>query len=381
MSDGHWDPAFARVRDAFDGNFRDHGELGAALCVHVGGRRVVDLWGGFADVARTRPWRDDTVVNVFSAVKGLTAVCAHWLVEHGQLALEARVAALWPELAAGGGGTKDAIEVHELLSHRAGLAALHQDVALGAALAWEPMVEALAAEVPWWTPGAAHGYHAITFGWLVGEVVRRASGRRLREVWRELAGERAAELDVGWHGDEARVAEVAPMRMGVAADDPFLARLADRASLTFHALVMPSELATPGLVNRAAWRHAELPASNGHASARGLAGLYAGLIGGGDRLLSPSTVARATAACSEGPDQVLVHPSRFGLGFMLPSLLRPFSPQPRAFGHSGAGGSLGFADADAGIALGYVVNQPIATSIGGDPRWRPIVTALYESLG
>jgi CubicO group peptidase (beta-lactamase class C family) len=380
LIEGTCDPAFARVRDAFAAGFAAHGELGAALCVFAGGRAVVDVWGGFADVARTRRWRRDTVVNVFSAVKALTAVCAHRLVDDGRLDLEAPVAALWPEFARNG---KEAIRVDELLAHRAGLAALHDEVPAGAALRWEPMVAALAAETPWWPPGTAHGYHAITFGWLVGEVVRRAGGTRLREQWRALGGPLADELDVGWHGDGARVAEVAPVRPLFAADDPFVRALADRASLGFRALMTPPELATPGIVNRDDWRRAELPASNGHASARGLGQLYAALVGIAPALpslLSGAAVARAIAPRSEGPDRVLVHESRFALGFMLPSPLRPFSPNRRAFGHGGAGGSLGFADPDAGVALGYVVNQPLATSLGGDPRWQPIVRALYEAL-
>jgi CubicO group peptidase (beta-lactamase class C family) len=376
--DGDFDPAFARVRDAFAGNFAAHGELGAALCVVVAGRRVVNLWGGHADAARTRPWRSDTVVNIFSSIKGVTAACAHFLVEKGELDLDAPVSRLWPEL----GGGKQAITVRQLLSHRAGLAALHQDPPRGAALSWEAMTRALADETPWWPPGEAHGYHAVTFGWLVGEVVRRAARRPLRAVLGEMLGPLGADIDIGWHGDVARVAEIVPVRMALDAADPFVGALCDRSTLSFHALLLPTELATPGLVNSDAWRDAELPASNGHASANGLASFYAALIAGanyaGHRPLGRETVAQATAPHAEGPDRVLIHPSRFALGFMLPSPLRPFSRNPRAFGHSGAGGSFGFADPDRELAVGYVVNQPIASSLGGDPRWASLIDALYS---
>jgi CubicO group peptidase (beta-lactamase class C family) len=373
--EGECDPAFEQVREAFAGNFGDGGELGAALCVIVKGRRVVHLWGGHADVARARPWRSDTVVNVFSAVKSVTAVCAHRLIDEGRLDLDWPVQRVWPEFC------DPTIAIHELLSHRSGLAAFHQDPPPGAALSWDAMTRALADETPWWEPGAAHGYHALTFGWLVGEVVGRAAGRPLRSVAREVLGEIANDVDIGWHGDPERVAEVAPSRPRIDSADPFIAALRDRTALSFHALLLPSELSTPGLVNSDAWRRAKLPAANGHASAVGLARFYAALLGCGElgnhRPLSPEALARATTPQSDGPDRVLIHPTRFALGFMLPCALRPLSPNPRAFGHSGAGGSLGFADPDAEMSVGYVVNQPLTTTLGGDPRWRPILDALY----
>src|SRR5262249_47713102 len=247
--------------------------------------------------------------------------CAHRVVDDGRLDLDAPVARVWPELARGALGDT---RVHELLSHRAGLAALHRDPPPGAGLEWEPMIRALEDETPWWPPGSAHGYHAITFGWLVGEVVQRAAGRPLREVLDAFAAPLRLELDIGWRGDPERVAELAPMRLSPAAPgDPFFATLADPAALTAHALTIPTVHGAPGMVNSAAWRAAVIPASNGHASARGLARLYAALAGGG--LLSPETLARAVAPASEGPDRVLRHPTRFGLGFMLSNPLRPFS--------------------------------------------------------
>lgn len=376
---GACDPGFAAVGEAFADGFRTRGELGAALCVVRRGRPVVDVWGGHADVGRTRAWHADTVVNVYSAVKGATALCAHRVVERGLLDLDAPVARVWPQLARGAMGDT---RVHELLSHRAGLAALHEDPPPGAGLAWEPMIRALEDETPWWPPGSAHGYHAITFGWLVGEVVQRAAGKSPRELLDEIVAPLALDLDIGWHGDASRVAEMAPVRLpAVAPGDPFFAAMADPRSLTARALFTPSEHAKPGMVNSAAWRAAVIPASNGHASARGLARMYGALAGGGDiPLLSAETLARAVAPRSEGPDRVLMHPTRFGLGFMLSNPLRPFSPNARAFGHSGAGGSVGFADPDAEIAFGYVVNQPFASSLGGDARWGPIVSALYAAL-
>ncbi|WP_433930375.1 serine hydrolase domain-containing protein [Sorangium cellulosum] len=388
---GSCDPAFAPVRAAFAANFERFPELGAAVCVAVRGRVVVDLWAGFRDAARTAPWGGDTIVNVFSATKGAVALCAHALAERGALDLDAPVAAFWPEFAAAGKGH---VRVAQLLDHSAGLPALRAEPPEGALYDWQAMTSALAAEEPFWEPGARHGYHAVTFGFLVGEVIRRARGRRVGAFLREaVAGPLGLDLHIGVGAEhDARIAEVPPMIAMVAgpgAGGPggaFAASLRDPTSLTALAFTRPRDLVAPGFVNTARARRAEIPALNGHANARALARMYGALANGGAlsdggaRVLSPQAIEAALAERSRGIDAVLLAESRFSLGFMLPSALRPFGRGPRTFGHPGAGGALGFADPDAGLGFGYTPNQTLASGEGGDPRWPALIDAVYACL-
>ncbi|WP_437315781.1 serine hydrolase domain-containing protein [Sorangium sp. So ce385] len=382
---GSCDPAFAPVRAAFASNFERFPELGAAVSVAVRGRVVVDLWAGFRDAARTAPWGGDTIVNVFSATKGAVALCAHALAQRRALDVDAPVAAAWPEFAAAG---KARVLVGQLLDHSAGLPALRAEPAEGALYDWRAMTAALAAEAPFWEPGARHGYHAVTFGFLVGEVIRRASGRRVGAFLREAV---AGPLDLDFHigtgaEHDGRIAEVPPTIAGPSGvGGAFAASFRDPASLTSMAFTRPRDLVSPGLVNTARARRAEIPALNGHANARALARMYGALANGGAlagtaRVLSPEAVEAALAERSRGPDAVLLAESRFSLGFMLPSALRPFGRGPRAFGHPGAGGALGFADPDAGLGFGYTPNQTIASGEGGDPRWPALIDAAYACL-
>ncbi|WP_437607596.1 serine hydrolase domain-containing protein [Sorangium sp. So ce834] len=382
---GSCDPAFAPVRAAFASNFERFPELGAAVSVAVRGRVVVDLWAGFRDAARAAPWGGDTIVNVFSATKGAVALCAHALAERRALDVDAPVAASWPEFAAAG---KERVLVGQLLDHSAGLPALRAEPAEGALYDWQAMTTALAAEAPFWEPGARHGYHAVTFGFLVGEVIRRASGRRVGAFLREAV---AGPLDLDFHigtgaEHDGRIAEVPPTIASPSGlGGAFAASFRDPASLTSMAFTRPRDLVSPGLVNTARARRAEIPALNGHANARALARMYGALANGGAladaaRVLSPEAVEAALAERSRGPDAVLLAESRFSLGFMLPSALRPFGRGPRTFGHPGAGGALGFADPDAGLGFGYTPNQPIASGEGGDPRWSALIDAVYSCL-
>ncbi|XXT18191.1 serine hydrolase domain-containing protein [Sorangium sp. So ce429] len=386
--DGHCDPAFAPVRAAFASNFERFPELGAAVCVAARGRVVVDLWAGFRDAARTAPWRGDTIVNVFSATKGAVALCAHALAERGALDLDAPVAASWPEFGAAGKGR---VLVAQLLDHSAGLPALRAEPPEGALYDWQAMTAALAAEEPFWEPGARHGYHAVTFGFLVGEVIRRASGRRVGAFLREaVAGPLGLDLHIGTGAEhDGRIAEVPPTIASAPGSSGLGGALAasfrDPTSLTSMAFTRPRDLVAPGFVNTARARRAEIPALNGHANARALARMYGALAHGGAladtaRVLSPQAVEAALAELSRGPDAVLLAESRFSLGFMLPSALRPFGRGPRTFGHPGAGGALGFADPDAGLGFGYTPNQTIASFAGGDPRWPALIEAVYSCL-
>jgi CubicO group peptidase (beta-lactamase class C family) len=377
---GHVDPRFARVRDAFADNFAHHGDVGAACCVYWRGRPVVDLWGGVADQATERPWRADTPVVTFSSTKGVTAICAHVLAERGRLDLDAPVARYWPEFAAAG---KGAIPVRWLLSHRAGLAAVDGEFTLEQALAWEPVVTALARQAPNWEPGTRHGYHMRSYGWLVGELIRRVTGRT---VGRFFADEMAAPLGLEfWIGLPEAVEPKVATTYGPPPPDPAIAeamsRLAAPGTLPGRVWTGPSDLFHyDDMWNRRALRAAELPSSNGIGTARALARLYAACIGDVDgvRLLRADTVAGATVEQSVGTDAVLLLPTRFGTGFMLPPALS-LAARPSAFGHPGAGGSLGLADPDADLAFGYVMNQ-MRLGVTGDPRAQSVLEATYLSL-
>ncbi|MER6682734.1 serine hydrolase domain-containing protein [Streptomyces olivaceoviridis] len=378
---------FEGVRDAFAENFAEREDIGAAVCVYRDGRPVVDLWGGSADPGTGRPWERGTLQLVYSATKGATAAAAHLLVQRGLLELDAPVAEYWPEFAANG---KAEIPVRFLLSHQSGLVALDRPVPLAEALAWHPMTVALAAQRPVWVPGTTHGYHGRTWGWLVGEVIRRVSGRT---PGRFFADEIAAPLGLDFFiglptGERGRVSHMAfrkpdvdlttlppesvpeDLREQVAAwRDP------DSLSNRAYAVTDPAGID----FNSPEVQAAELPSSNGIGTARALARLYAALIGevDGVRLLTPGTLASATAEQANGQDRVMLVPSRFSTGYMLPTDANPMTG-PGAFGHTGRGGSLGFADPDLGIAFGYVVNHIIGGS--GDVRAQSLVDAVRKSL-
>lgn len=379
---------FEPVREAFAANFARHGDIGAAVCVYRDGRPVVDLWGGFADPDAGRPWARDTLQLVYSATKGATATAAHLLAQRGALDLDAPVAEYWPEFAANG---KAEIPVRWLLSHRAGVVALDDPVQLPDALAWQPMVAALAAQRPAWTPGTAHGYHGRTFGWLVGEVIRRVSGRTPGRFFaEEIAAPLGLDFFIGLPARErGRVSRMVYKQpdFDLAAAPPeaipeefreLVAALLDPNSLYNRAF----SLTDPAQIdfNSPEVQAAEIPASNGIGTARGLARMYAGLIGevDGVRLFTPETVAAAAKEQSRGADRVILVPSRFGSGYMLPTDVTPLTG-PSSFGHPGRGGSLGFADPEHGIAFGYVMNH-IIEGAPDDVRAASLVEAVRESL-
>jgi CubicO group peptidase (beta-lactamase class C family) len=382
---GSVDPRFERVRESFAENFRERGEVGAAVAVTVDGATAVDLWAGHADQARSRPWQRDTIVNVYSTTKGMAALCLLRLVDEGRVDLDAPVARYWPEFAQAG---KDAMPVRHLLGHRSGLAAVKPLLPDEALYEWSAMTDALAAHEPWWEPGEAHGYHAVTFGWLVGEVVRRVTGRSLGAYFRaEVAGPLGADFHIGL-GDEEhdRVAEMsAPPPPEAGGVDLGRAMLSDPEGLVARAFLNPPSMARG--VNVPEWRRAEIPGANGHGDARSLARVYGALARGGSidgvHVLSAQGIERCRTELSSGPDLVLQIRTRFGHGFMLPQPDVPggsFGPSPGAFGHPGAGGSVGFADPDARIGFGYVMNR-MGPHILLDPRATALVDAVYASLG
>ena len=388
MVDGTCDKRFDGVRAEFERNFAERGEAGAAVCVFVDGEPVVDLHGGVADADSGRMWTADTGVIVWSSTKGATALCAHLLVDRGQLDLDAPVARYWPEFAAAG---KENITIRILLSHQAGLPALHEPVPAGAFADWGLMVERLAAETPFWEPGTRTGYHALTYGWLVGEVVRRISSRTLGQFFAdEVAGPLGLEFWIGLPPDHAAPLArliAATMEPGATPSSFALAAMTDPTSIAA-AIVNNSGgyLAEP---DQPLYHAAEIPAAGGIATARGLARLYrplaAGGSAGGIRLIGPETLAEASQVhAATAVDASLRAPTRFGLGFA--RSVGTVSPGDTvalgaaAFGHSGAGGSIGFADPDAGLAFGYVMNR-MGTGLGLNDRGQSLVDATYRALG
>ncbi|MEO8601535.1 MAG: serine hydrolase domain-containing protein [bacterium] len=380
---------FARVREVFERSFRNGKEVGAAVAVVQDGETVVDLWGGWADLARTRPWERNTIVNVYSCTKAMAALCAHQLIERGRLDLDTPVAEYWPEFGQRG---KRNIPVRWLLSHRAGLPAVRETLPMEALYDWTMITEALAAEEPWWEPGTAHGYHAVTFGWLAGELVRRIDGRSLGTYFRqEIAEPLGLDFHIGLPDvHHHRVGELVELGAGGLEDlDPstlglMQVILSDLEGITARAFMNPPSMALG--VNNPEWRRAEIPGANGHAPARGLARVYGALARGGDldgiHVLDPAAVARLSTEHSFGADRVLQIDTRFGLGVMLPQERRDarFGPSPRAFGHPGAGGALGCGDPDAKIGFGYTPNL-LGPHILFDPRALALLDAVYASLG
>jgi CubicO group peptidase (beta-lactamase class C family) len=376
------------VREQFEKNFEGV-ELGAAVAITLDGEPVVDLFGGYVDKEKTREWERDTLVNVYSTTKGMVALCAHMLVERGLLDVEAPVARYWPEFAAAG---KQDIPVRWLLSHQAGLPAVRKTLSPESLYDWTAMCAALAEQEPWWTPGTKHGYHALTFGWLVGEVIRRISGESVGSFFRKnVAGPLEADFHIGLAAEhDARTSELfeSPRpKPGTAAKLPgpladFMRDMTDPTTMTGAAFMNPKPSA--GAVNTRAWRAAEIPAANGHGTARSLARVYGALARGGEidgvRLLEPRTIESATVEQAFGPDAVLGQmPMRFGLGFMLRQDMIPMSPSPRAFGHPGAGGSIGFADPDNRVGFGFTMNQ-MQQGLVGSAGGFAMISRFYEAL-
>lgn len=374
---GTCEPRFAELRDVLSDSIDSGADLGASVAVFHDDEPVVDVWGGWADEARTRPWEEHTVTNVWSTTKTVVALAALLLVERGQLDVFAPVADYWPEFAQNG---KERIEVRHLLSHTSGVSGWDQPVTVDDIYDWERATAILAAQPPWWEPGTASGYHLVNYGHLVGEVIRRVDGRSLRRfVAEELAAPFDADFQIGLQPeDEARVSDVVtgpfgdfPSLEGV---DPTLVPVR-----TFTGPVLPVDV-----VNSAEWRAAELGGVNGHSNARGVARLQR-VIGNdgvvdGRRVLSPETLDLIWQEQAAGPDQVLFLPLRWGIGFALPQPdTFPYVPAGRVCLWGGAGGSLVVMDRDRHLTIAYMMNLMELTIIGG-PRAAAIVSAVYRAL-
>ena len=387
-------PGFEAVAEAFGRNFSEHGEVGASLGIYLDGESVVDLWGGVADVGSGEPWTRDTLAVTYSVTKGATATLAHLLAARGEIDLDAPVADAWPEF---GANRKGRITARDVLSHRAGLPVIDAELTREQLIDGVPVVESLVAQAPVWEPGTAHGYHALTYGWLMGEIVRRSTGRRLGELFAELvAGPLGIDFLIGAPPtDHARIArlidpdppepaeiEAIPDPAARAQVIELIAALSDPDTLISRALNSNGALPTP---DAAAWNDprifaTEQPATNGVSNGSSLARMYAACVSevDGVRLLDEETVAAATVEQSSGHDEVLLEDTRFGSGYML---LSPGCPMlsEASFGHVGISGALGFADHDAKLGFGYVQNQ-IGLGLTGEPRTETVIKALRAAL-
>ncbi|MCP3990174.1 MAG: beta-lactamase family protein [Actinomycetia bacterium] len=377
---GTVEPGFEKVRDAFASNFDELGEVGAGFALHIHGELVVDIWAGVADKASGTLWSDDTLQLVFSTTKGIAAICVGMLADRGVIDLDTPMAEYWPEFGAAG---KEALTVRQVMSHQCGLPAVDAKLSRADVLAVTPIVEALAAQAPLWEPLSAHGYHALTYGWLVGELIARADGRRINQfLQEEVAGPLGLEAWIGLpESEEYRASALLDSPPPATEEEmALMMQVMGPGTMGFRALTLDGAMMDPGGVapvwNTRATHASELPAANGMTNARSLSAIYAATLAAvnGTRLLSAETMADMAAEQVSGPDKCLVAETRFGTGFMLKCDLVPLLNEG-AFGHAGAGGSLGYADPTTGVGYGYLMNQ-MGGGIAGDPR----TIALNEAV-
>jgi CubicO group peptidase (beta-lactamase class C family) len=391
--EGTCSEGFSAVREEFDRNFAERGEVGASVAVTVDGETVVDLWGGVADRATSRPWERDTIGIVWSCTKGAVALCAHMLVSRGELDLDAAVIDYWPEFGKNG---KERVNVRMLLAHQAGLAAIRDPLPEPGLLDWDLTVEMLAAQEPLWPPGTRHGYHALTYGHVVGELVRRVTGRSLGTFFRdEVAGPLGLDFWIGLPKEhDARVAPTIPVEPPAAGEEVsefFTQAMTDPTSIPSLIAMNSSGMLFPGVIDRREVYAAEIPAANGLANGRALAGMYRPLALGGAvddvRLVDDATLAEATrVASASSVDATLGIPTRFALGFMKAMDNRALPGNDSvlisedAFGHAGYGGSVGFADPGASLSFGYSMNKQ-GHGLGVNERGHALIDAVYGTLG
>jgi CubicO group peptidase (beta-lactamase class C family) len=373
MADVHGtcDSSFEGVREALANSLDAGTDVGASVAVLVEGQPVVDIWGGFADEGRSRPWGRDTITNVWSTTKTMTFLCTLMLADRGELDFYAPVARYWPEFAAGG---KEAVEVRHLMAHSAGLSGWTEKIEPEDLADWEKCASLLAAQEPWWEPGTASGYHALTQGYLIGEVVRRITGDTIG-TWfaREVAAPLGADFHIGLPASEDdRVSLIIPPpAVGLAGADP-----SDIAVRTLTSPLLDASMATQEW-----WRRAEIPAANGQGNARSVAAVQSIIAGGGEargvRLLSTEGCAVVFDEQSNGKDLVLGLPMRYGMGYGLSGELMPMGPRACFWG--GYGGSLIVMDQDARLTVSYVMNK-MQGGLSGDLRGANIVMAAVMGL-
>ena len=366
---------FTEARTVFEGQLASGQDIGASFCATLEGETVVDLWGGFADAEKTRAWERDTIVNVYSTTKTMTALTALLVADRGDLDFDAPVAKYWPEFAANG---KSGVKVSHLMAHSAGLSGWKEPITNDDLYDWEKATSLLAAQAPYWEPGTAPGYHALTQGYLVGEVIRRITGRSLGTVFREeIAGPLGADFHIGLPASEDhRVAHLIPPPPGAAiADGPAQSEL--QANMSNNPGIDVMATRTRG------WRGAEIPAAGGTGNARSVAEIHAILANGGvakgKRFLSEAGCRKALELQIEGTDLILGGPARFGLGFGLAGGAIPL-PNPNSMFWGGYGGSLVIIDMDARTTFAYAMNKMAGTTTG-DMRAFALAMAMWSGLG
>lgn len=383
---GSVDPKFAAVREAFEQNFEDRGEIGASVCLSVEGQTVVDLWGGTRDVKTGAPWTEDTVSIVFSCTKAATAICAHILIDRGLLDLNAPVTRYWPEFGKHG---KDKTTVAMMLNHESAVPALRDPVKPGGFLDWDYMVSRMEEEDPFWEPGTRNGYHMVNFGWTVGELVRRVSGKSLGTFFAdEVAGPTGADFWIGVpDGFDRPIADILP----------YVPQAGDQLNdFTTALLTDPTSIQALSFLNNGGWdtnapesHRAEIGGAGGISNARGQVAMYTPLATDNGQLVSSERLAHMSmVTTATNRDATLLAPTRFGPGFMksMDNRGQPFGDQmsaiigERAFGHVGAGGSIGFADPECRLALSYTMNQ-MGQGLLVNERGQSLIDTAYQALG
>lgn len=391
---GHVEPGFERVRVEFEKNFSERREVGAAFAVYHRGQKVVDLWGGYRDKARTQPWGEDTVTTVFSSTKGVAALVLAVAHSRGLFAWDAPVADYWPEFAAAG---KGAVTVRQVLGHQAGLSAIDEPLDTEILADFERLAAILAKQPPAWAAGTRTGYHAISLGWYQTELLRRVDpeGRSIGQFLREeIAGPLGLDFHIGlpptFPEDRiARMIAMNPIRALLAPKHPYtvprrmMFQMLRRRSLTARSFANPPMRGAGGIQSRA-MREVEIPSANGMGTARSLARLYSVFATGGEELALEKQTLDDLMAVPPPPsggvrDLVLHTDMSFSLGFSRPAFAYDFASSPAAFGTPGAGGSFAFADPDARIAMAYVMNQ-MGHYLVDDPREKALRDATYRAL-
>jgi CubicO group peptidase (beta-lactamase class C family) len=372
---GHIDGRFDKVADALAEALSSGEEVGAAIAVDVDGEPVLDIWGGYADATKTIPWGEDTIINVWSSTKTVTSLAALILADRGLLDLDAAVAAYWPEFAANG---KQDIKVRHLLSHTSGVAGWQEPMTIDDLYDWDKATSLLAAQAPWWPPGTASGYHALNFGHLIGELIRRTAGKSLKDFVRdEIAGPLDADFQIGARPEDAgRIAQLIPPPPF---DIPFDQLPEDNPMRK--TLTNPSPEAV--VAHTPAWREADIGAVNGHGNARSLARMLSPVsLGGkanGSQLLGPDTIERIFEVQSDGVDLVLAVPMRFGIGYGLPGPTLPFLREEKIAFWGGWGGSMVLINPDRHMTVAYVMNKMGLGTLGNE-RTARYASLIYEAV-
>ena len=377
---GHCDERFARVRELFERNFTELGDVGASYAVTVEGEYVVDIWGGHRDAAKTQPWAEDTIVCVYSTTKTMTFLCALMLADRGELDFHAPVVKYWPEYGQQG---KEATEVRHLMSHTAAVPGFDPQIKHDEIYDWDLCVENLAAQKPWWEIGTQSGYHAATQGFLIGELVRRITGKSFGTFFKdEVATPLGADFHIGvdarhLHRIGEMIPDPTPLEEG---DNPF----ADMEPGSVAARLLEGQEMDDNAVNTAAWQQAEIPAANGHGNARSVVRAQTALANGGRafgvELLSAAGCQRILEEQINGVDLLFGFPLRIGMGYGFPAKDLPWTPSDTSMFWGGAGGSTIVVDLHRHVCLSYVMNK-MSNSLMGDPRGTDLGKAVYQCLG